>query len=295
VEISIPRGYRGVIFPNGMPPRGARSARDQAIIAEYNFDDTLVVRWAKWVFDAARGDFSVSSDRGGTDVVELITPRLSISLQLIATAAVLMVVIGIPLGVLAAANNGRRTGTAVDTLTGVMQSVPVFITPVFLVWLFAIELQWLPAAGWVRISDSLSGNLKGLVLPAVSIALAEIGYVARVIRSDVVESLQTDYVTAAVGKGLSKNYVLFRHALRPASLGLLNVIGINIGALISGTFVIELVFGIGALGSLFLGSLINRDLYLLLGVTVFVVSVFVILNAVVDRLVHAADPRIRRS
>ena len=295
LEISIPGGQRAVIFPNGMPAKGQRSERAQRIIDAYNLDDPVFVRWLKWIGDVLQGDFGVSRDRGGTPVLELMAPRLSISLQIMLVATALAVLIGIPLGIYAAARDGRVTGTLADAVAGIFQSIPVFITPVFLVWLFALKLRWLPAAGWVRISDSLTGNLKAMILPVISLALAEIGYVARVIRSGISETMRTDYVAAAVGKGLSSSYVLFRHALRPASLGLLNVIGLNVGALLSGSFVIEIIFGIGAFGNLFLGALLQRDLYLLLGLTVYVVTVYVVLNALVDGLMLAADPRIRRS
>ncbi len=178
---------------------------------------------------------------------------------------------------------------------GLSQSIPVFLTPIFLIWLFALELQWLPAVGWTRISDSLTGNLRGLVLPVTALVFAEVGVVGRVIRADVLRVLREDYVTAAFAKGMSTRYVVFRHALRPASLGLLNVIGANIGSLLSGAVIIEIIFGIGGLGQVLLEASLNRDLYLVLGLTTYMVVVYVLLNTIVDLAMLSLDPRLRRS
>lgn len=294
IEMSIPGGFRRVVFVQGMPPKGLRSDREQATVERFALDDNMVVRWLKWLANALQGDLGVSNSRGGATVIDLMAPRFSISIQLMLFATLLAILVGIPLGVFAALLRGRFAGNILDGVIGLFQSLPIFITPLFLIWLFAVELRWLPAASWIRISDSLSGNLKALILPGVALALAEIGYIARVIKSDIVEVLQMDFITAALSKGLTPRYVLFRHALRPASLGLLNVLGLNIGALLAGSFVIEFIFGIGALGGLFLGSMFNRDLHLVLATTTYVVAVYVILNAIVDALMHAADPRIRR-
>lgn len=295
VEISIPGGFRSVVFGTGLPPEGRRTARQQRTIDTYNLDDNFVMRWLKWLGNAAQGDLGVSNRQGGAQVLDLMSPRFPISIQLMLFAAVLAIGIGIPLGVFAAYRPRRATGKLIDTVIAVCQSVPIIVTPPFLIWLFAVQLGWLPAAGWVRSSSSFTGNLKAVILPGIALALPEIGYVARVIKSDITDVLQLDYITAAVGKGLSSWHVLFRHALRPASLGLLNVIGLNVGALLSGSFVVEFIFGIGALGNLFLGAMFNRDLHVILAMTVYVVSIYVILNGIVDALVHAADPRIRRS
>lgn len=254
----------------------------------------MVIRWLKWLGNAAQGDLGRSDARGGAEVLDLMAPRFPISIQIMLFATALAIFVGIPLGVLAALWRGRAAGHVLDGLIGLFQSFPVFITPVFLIWLFAIKLRWLPAAGWTRISNSPVENFKGLIMPGTALALVEIGYVARVIKSDIVAVLQMDYITAAIAKGLTPVRVLFRHALRPASLGLLNVIGLNVGSLLGGAFIVEFIFGIGALGGLFIGAMFNRDLHLALATTLYVVSIYVILNGLVDAVMVAADPRIKR-
>ncbi len=294
IEISLPGGFRRVVFAQGLPPEGLLAPRDQQRVETFDLDDNMVVRWLKWLANAVQGDLGISNSRGGTAVVDLMAPRFSISIQLMLFATMLAVFIGIPLGIFAALLRERWTGNIFDGFIGLFQSLPLFVTPLFLIWLFALKLGWFPAASWVRISDSVPGNLKALLLPGLALALPEIGYIARVIKSDIIQVLKMDFITAAVSKGLSPSYVLFHHALRPASLGLLNVLGLNIGALLAGSFIIEFIFGIGALGGLFLGAMFNRDLHLVLATTTYVVTVYVILNAIVDALMHAADPRIRR-
>lgn len=291
IEISIREGFQTVVLPYGVNPA---SPRDRAIVDEFHLDQPLVVRWLHWLQDAVTGDLGRSIQRAGTPVWELIGPRLSISLEFVLVSVAATVLLGVPLGLLAAAWSDRRAGTALNTVFGLSQSIPVFITPPFLVWLFALQLGWLPAAGWVRISTSATGNLRSLILPATALIFAELGIVARIIRSDVLEVLRTDYIAAAMSKGLSRPYVLVRHALRPASLGLLNVVGLNIGSLLSGAVVLEIVFGIGGLGQLFFEASVNRDLYLLLALTTYVVALYVTLNSIVDVLMQALDPRIAR-
>lgn len=288
IEISIPGGFRAVMLPTGANPN---SARDQSLIETFHLDDNVIERYVRWIGNAVQGDFGVSA-RNGISVTELMVPRIPISIELMLVAVVGTVLIGIPLGLLAAVWSGRPAGGLVSAFLGVAQTVPAFISSLFLIWLFALKLQWLPAAGWTRPSNSITGNLETLVLPALTLILAELGAVGRLIRADTLIVLQNDYITAALGKGIGTRAVLLRHALRPASLGLLNVLAITIGTLLSGTIVVELVFGIGGLGQLVLRATTDRDLYLLLGLTTYMAIVYVTLNSIVDATMRVLDPRI---
>jgi len=290
VEVSIWGGFRTVVLPGGFDES---SPRAQAIIEQYHLDHNVVVRYGHWIVDALNGDFGRST-RGGVAVSEVLTHRLSISLELMLAGVLLTVLVGIPMGLWAAAWSGRRAGAIPNSILGLAQSIPVYITPVFLIWIFAVELQWVPAAGWVRLTTSLSGNLQTLFMPAMALAFAEIGIVGRIIRADALRVMQSDFVVAAVGKGLKPSYVLFRHVLRPASLGLLNVVGLNIGSLLSGAVIVEILFGIGGLGQVLLEASLSRDLYLLVGLATYLVVIYTVLNTIVDLLVFLADPRIRR-
>lgn len=289
IEISIPGGVRSALLPTG----DSRSPQARALIEAFHLDSSLPVRYWYWATDALSGDFGQSM-LNGRDVVEILSHRLPISMQLMFVSIALTVLIGVPLGLLAAFWADRRAGHIVNAFLGLSQSVPVYVTPLFLVAVFAIWLRWLPAAGWVRIGDSFAGNLKYMVLPITALVFAEVGIVARVIRADVLRVLEQDYISAAISKGMGSRYVLFRHALRPASLGLLNVIGVNVGSLLSGALIVEVIFGIGGLGQVLFEASINRDLYVLLGLTTYAVVVHVTLGAIIDALLLAFDPRIRR-
>lgn len=289
LEISLPGGFRAVVLPNG----DSRSPRARQLIDEFHLDDNILVRYLHWAGGAVRGDFGRSTNSGDS-VTNILLPRLSISLEIMLVGFALTVLIGLPLGLLAVARDGRRGGTALNLLLGLSQSVPVFVTPIFLIALFAVQLRWLPAAGWTRISDSFTQNLKGLVLPITALVMSEVGIVARIVRADVLRVMESEFVAAAKGKGLSTRYILFRHTLRPASLGLMNVMALNISSLLTGALVLELLFGIGAIGQVLLESTLNRDLYLILGVTTYAVGVYVVLNTIVDGLMLLLDPRVRR-
>ncbi len=289
VELSIDGGFGAVVMPLGADPN---SARDRAIVEQFHLDEPLIIRHAHWLADAVRGDFGRST-RGGTPVAEIIMHRLTISLELALAGTLLAVVVGIPLGLLSAAVDGRPLGRLLASLLGLAQSVPVFMAATLLIWLFAVRLGWLAASGWTRLSDSVTGNLRSLILPAVALAIGEVGVIARVVRADVLTVLRADYITAAIGKGLSRPYILLRHALRPGSIGLLTVLSMNVSSLIGGAFVVEIVFGIGGLGQELIAASVNRDLALLLGLTSYTVAVYVVVTACVDVALVWADPRIR--
>jgi peptide/nickel transport system permease protein len=285
LEISLPGGFRAVVLPNG----DSASPRARALIEKYHLDDHILIRYGHWMSDALRGNFG-RSFRNDQPITDMILDRISISLELMLVGVFLTLLLGIPLGLLAVARGGRL----LNGFFGLSQSIPIYVTPMFLIAFFAVYQRWLPASGWTRISESLTGNLKGLILPMTALVLSEVGAIARIVRADVLRVMETDFIAAARGKGLSSRYILFRHAFRPASLGLLNVISLNIGSLLTGALVLELIFGIGGLGQLLLESVLQRDLYMLLGITTYAVVVYAVLNTLVDGLMLWADPRIRR-
>lgn len=289
LEVSIKGGFRAVLLPPGEP----NTARDRETIELYHLDDNVVVRYLYWLGDAVRGDFGYSAV-SGQPVTDILVHRIPISLQLMLVGVTVAILIAVPLALLAVAWRNNIGGKILNFFFGLSQGIPVYVSPLFLIALFAVQLQWLPASGWIRISDSLSGNLKNSILPLTALVLAEVGIIAKIVTADVNRVLATDYVVAAIGKGLSYPYVLFRHALRPASLGLLNIVGLNIGALLSGALVIELIFGIGALGQVLFEATISRDLPMLLGLTTYGVVVHKTLSTLVDAVVLMVDPRIRR-
>lgn len=288
IEISIPGGFRAVLFPSGF---NTDVPWQREVVDEYRLDDPVVVRFFHWVLDALQGDFGYST-RNGEPVWDLIWPRVPVSFELMVVGVLLALLIGLPLGVVSARFDGRAPGGVANGVLGFCQSVPVFITSLMMIRVFAVDLGWLPAATWVRLTDDIGAHLRHLAMPALSLAMAELGTVGRVVRSDLLRVLNEEFVVAANAKGLSARYVLYRHALRPASLGLLNVVGLSVGALLSGTILVEIIFGIGGLGQLVFESSIQRDLPVLLGLTSYLVFVYVTVNTVADVVMRILDPRL---
>lgn len=289
LDITIDGGFRSVVFPNGLPANPTPAA--QARIDQFHLDQNVFVRFGHWVWDALRGDFgrSFPNDR---PVADIVIDRLPVSLELTLVSLVVILAVGVPLGVFAATSLGPRSRRVVDVFFGISQSFPYFISPILLVWIFSLQLGWLDPSGWVRISDSLTGNLRSLIMPTIVLAFSEIGHIGRMVRADVARVLGSEFVIAAMSKGLTARYVLFRHALRPAALGAVNLVGLKISGLLAGSFVVEFIFALPGIGRAMIESMINRDLYVLVGMTTYVVGVFVVVNALVDACVALMDPRI---
>jgi peptide/nickel transport system permease protein len=173
-------------------------------------------------------------------------------------------------------------------------SIPAFVLGLILIFVFAVKLRWLPATGWTRISDSVTGNMRTVALPAISLAVADTAVYMRVVRSDMIATLQENYILAARAKGLKDRFILFRHGLRPSSLTLITLVGLNLAGMIAGTIVIERLFAIPGLGWRLFGAIFQRDYMMVQGITVLIAAFYVLVNAVVDFLYMAIDPRIRR-
>lgn len=277
------------------------SPRDPATVArlteEFRLDDNVFVRYGAWLGDAVRGDlgFSFITDQPVSDTIK---QRLPVTAQLAVLATLMALIVALPIGVL----GGYREGKPVDKVTSIgVQiglSVPSFIVGIFLIWLFT--LTWNPggffqSTGWNRIGDGVIDNLRTSLLPAFALSLSPMAIYTRLLRSDMIGSLKEDFVLSAKAKGLSNGYILGRHALRPSSLSLITIIGIQIGILLGGTVVIEFLFALPGLGGRLLNAINQRDIIMVQGITVFIATVYVLLNTLVDFIYMFIDPRIRRS
>ena len=174
-----------------------------------------------------------------------------------------------------------------------MLSMPSCLVAILRIDRFAVELHWRPATGYVPFTEEPLANLRFFVLPALTLALAEWPGIMRVLRSDMIATLQEDYIALAKAKGLKPSRILFVHALKPSSLTLVTVTGINIGRLLGGTLIVESIFALPGIGRLLVGAIYTRDLVILQGVVLLVACGFVIVNFIVDMLYAVLDPRIR--
>ncbi len=263
-----------------------------ALRHEMGLDQPLWWRYLSWLGHVLQGDLG-RSFRTGQTVLQAVSERFPVSLQLMLMAEFIGLLIGVPVAIACAA----RAGGAFDRfMTGsafAMLSMPSFLVAILLIYLFAVELHWLPATGYVPFTEEPLANLRFFVLPALTLALAEWPGIMRVLRSDMIATLQEDYIALAKAKGLKPSRILFVHALKPSSLTLVTVTGINIGRLLGGTLIVESIFALPGIGRLLVGAIYTRDLVILQGVVLLVACGFVIVNFIVDMLYAVLDPRIR--
>lgn len=266
----------------------------QQVRDELGLDRPFVVRYVSWLGDVASGDLGKSyiTDQ---PVIDTIKQRIPVTAQLAFMAVLMAVILAVPIGIIGAYRQGKWQDSVSSAAVQVALSVPNFITGIFFIWLFAVELNWLPSSSWSRISDrGLIENLKTAILPAGALAMTQMAIFSRLVRADMLATLQENYILAAKAKGLTDRYILFRHALRPSSLSLMTIIGINFGALLGGTVIIETLFAVPGLGFRLINAINQRDILVIQGITVFIAVVYVLINTLVDLLYAVIDPRIRR-
>jgi peptide/nickel transport system permease protein len=263
-----------------------------ALRHDMGLDQPIWWRYLGWLGHVLEGDFG-RSFRTGQTVLQAVAERLPVTFELMLLAELAALVIGIPLAIACAVRAGSAFDRIVTGSAFGMLSVPAFLAAILLIYFFAVELRWLPATGYVPFSEDPLGNLRCFVLPASTLALGEWPVLMRVLRSDMIATLQEDYIAMARAKGLKRSRILLVHALKPSSLTLVTVTGINIGRLMGGTVIVESIFALPGIGRLLLGSIYTRDLIILQGVVLCVAAGYVLINFIVDMLYAVLDPRIR--
>ena len=271
----------------------AATADDVANIrVRLGLDQPIVTQFFVWIANMARGDFGESFFFKRT-VASLVGDRIEPTLMLSLTTIVLSVVIAVPLGVIAAYRQGTWIDRIVMGFSVLGFSVPVFVIGYVLIYIFAIELNWLPVQGYQPLREGVAGTLQRLVLPSLTLSVIYIALIARITRTSVLEVLGEDYIRTARAKGLPDRVVLMRHALRNASVPIVTVIGIGIALLIGGVVVTESVFSIPGLGRLTVDAVLARDYPTVQAVILLFSFVYVLINLLVDVSYTALDPRIR--
>lgn len=255
--------------------------------AAYHLDEPLLQQFGRYLLNLARGDFGPSFQYKDYTVTELIMTGFPVSLRLGGLAMLLAVLIGVTAGAIAALRQNSLTDHAVMTVSMTGISIPNFVMAPLLILLFAIALGWLPAGG---LGDGSPANL---VLPVISLALPQIAYISRLTRGSMIEVLRSNFVRTARAKGLPERVVVLRHALKPALLPVVSYLGPATAAVITGSVVIEQIFGVPGLGRYFVQGALNRDYTLVMGVVVFYGVLIVIFNLLVDLLYALLDPRVK--
>ncbi len=276
-------------------PFGDEADRE-ALREDLGLKESLPVQYWRWVSDFASGDLGNFYRQGNvTPVRERVEAAAPVSLQLLLYAQVLALVIAIPAGVITA----YRAGTAIDrvanTTAFALLSIPSFVLALVLAYVVGVELEWLPPQGYVRPTDNLGEHVRSMILPSVSLAVGQIAVYMRLLRSDMVATLQEDFVLMAKSKGLTDRRVLWRHALRPSSLTLLTVAGLNVGTLIGGALIIEIIFNLDGMGRLIFEAIGERQIVAVQSLVALIAIGYVIINFLVDILYSIVDPRIRHA
>jgi len=255
--------------------------------AAYGLDQPVLVQFGRFLAGLLRGDLGPSFRLKDFSVTELIARGLPVTLTLGATALVLSLLIGIPLGVVAALRHNGWLDHAVMTLALAGIAVPNFVVAPLLALVFGISLGWVPVGGWEP------GSLRHLVLPVVTLALPFVAYVARLMRGSLLEVLQSPFILTARAKGIGPAAVVRRHALKPALMPVVSFLGPAAAALLTGSLVVEQVFGLPGVGRYFVQGAVNRDYTLVMGMVIFYAALILLLNLVVDLVYGWLDPRIR--
>jgi peptide/nickel transport system permease protein len=264
-----------------------------AVRHELALDQPWPVQYAAWASKVAQGDLGVSYS-AHQPVTMLIGQRLPVTAQISGTALLLIVIIGVPLGIVSALHKDKGVDQSVRVVSLLGISVPNFVIGILLILVFGWYFPGImPYEGFVPLRDDPIGSFKTTLLPALALALAQVGIVARLTRSSMLEVVNQEYITAARALGVSETELMWRDALRNAMLPVLTVLGIIAGFLLGGSVVIESVFGIAGLGRLLVESFASRDYPVTIGVMLFIAVVFVMVNLVVDVLYGVINPRIR--
>jgi peptide/nickel transport system permease protein len=275
------------------------TAEDRQEIIEHNgLDENFIVRYGKWLGNFMTGDmgreYSGTGVRG-LSISERIKDALPRSLTLMVYAQILTMAIAVPLGVYTAYRSGRLVDRVASGIAFLLLSIPVYVAATLLILVFSVK-QWglsLPSRDWVNFGDDPVEHFKHLVMPVVALSLGQIAVYSRLLRSDMVATLQEDFILMAKSKGLSDRRILWRHALRPSSLTLLTVAGLNVGTLISGALIVEIVFGLNGMGSIIRDAIARRQYVALQAYIAVVAIVYVLVNFLVDFFYRVLDPRIR--
>jgi len=274
---------------------GAEASQEQvdALRDRLGLDEPLVERYVTWLGDMVTGDLgrSYASEQS---VPAILAERLPVTAELLAFAFLVSLALTVPVAVLAS----RRPNGILDRVSMMLSmtglSVANYVLALVLVYVFAVKLQVLPALGFVTPKESVVGNIKSLVLPAVAIGFPLFCFYTRLLRADILEQMQgEDYVVTAKAKGVGPWRVLIRHALPNSMFGLITIVALNLGTLIGATVIIEQIFSLPGIGPKLLEAINNRDVFVIQSVVLVLATVVVVANLIADILYAVLDPRVR--
>ncbi|HEU5298104.1 MAG TPA: ABC transporter permease [bacterium] len=258
----------------------------------FGLDRPLVVQFTEYTGRVLRGDLGQSLRTGRPVAAELLR-RFPVTIELALAGLVVALLIGVPVGVLAAVRRGKAADYVATGFVMVGLSIPSFWLAVLLILFFALELGWLPPTAYVSPQESLIDNLRHMILPALSVGLVLAAAITRIIRSSLLEVLGRHYIRTARAKGLAEGRIVLHHGLRNALIPVVTVIGLQFGTLLGGTVIIEQIFSLPGVGRYALEGINLRDYPVIQGAVLTIAMAFVLVNLAVDMLYGFLDPRIR--
>ncbi len=274
----------------------AGEERDPEAIARlraiYRMDDPVIMQYFAWVWQVMQGEFGRSL-RTGEPVLGLILQKLPVTIQLATASMLIAVAIGVPAGIIAAVRKGTMVDYAASAVALSGLSIPNFWLGIVMILVFAVELRWLPASGYVPFFSDPVGALETLIMPALVLGTGLAAFIMRHTRSAMLEVLRSDYVRTARAKGLSEPVVINHHALRNALIPVITLSTILFGELLAGAVLTEQVFTIPGFGKLIVDAVFNRDYGVVQGVVLCTAIGFIVMNLVADMLYMLVNPRLR--
>jgi len=270
----------------------ATPAQIEQIRQQLGLDQPLIERAQRWYANLLRGDLGQSYllNRSVTDAV---LERLPVTLSLAGLALVLTVLLGMLLGILAAIRHNTWGDQGAMSLALLGLSLPDFWFGLVLIFFFGVQLGWLPTGGYVPLGESVIGWIRSMTLPALTLAFTQMGVIARMTRSSMLDVLGQDYIRTARAKGMPAHTVIFKHALRNALIPVVTLVGVITGVLLGGAVVIESVFSLPGVGRLIIGAIQRRDYPIIQGGLLITAATFVFVNIAVDIVYGLLDPRVR--
>jgi peptide/nickel transport system permease protein len=277
------------------------TAEDRAYLRKtLGLDDPIPVQFGKFALNAALGNFGVSYQHK-RPVASLIMERMPATLELAVTAAVLAALLGVPMGVYTGLRRYGFASKVIMTISLIGISLPTFLIGILLIYLFAVILGWLPSfgrgdivniGGWETNFMSVTG-LKSIILPAITLALFQMTFIMRLIRSEMLEVLRTDFIKFARARGLADRAINYGHALKNTLVPVITIIGLQLGSLIAFAIITETVFQWPGMGQLFLQAVQVVDIPIMSAYLILIAFFFVVINLIVDMLYYVVDPRLR--
>ncbi|WP_328765875.1 ABC transporter permease [Devosia aurantiaca] len=263
-----------------------------ALRLQMGLDAPALERFLQWLGGMLGGDFGMSVTQR-LPVAQLIVERLAVTLPLTILAMLISMIVGLPLGILAARRRGKPADTALMVLAQTGVAVPNFWFGMLLTLVFAVTLRWLPTGGFVPWHEDWIGSLRSLVLPSLALALPQASILARVMRTALVDVMGQDFIRTARAKGMTMDEAIWRHGVRNALLPVLTILGLQFAYLVAGTIIVENVFFLPGLGRLIFNAVTERDLILVRGATMVLVVVVTATMLITDLTYAWVDPRLR--